>query len=134
MKLTRVPSSAAHRSFYLKARLVPCTPSSLLGASVPDRTFFVPVSVTPVQNMAGQLNPPKTVENDDGSLSAPIVYASVLMGMITVWGKRNQAKQASGVEGSRDEPVWAGAKAAASRRMSWDERVSARKNPAKSES
>lgn len=85
-----------------------------------------------VQNMAGQMNPPKTVENDDGSLSAPIMYASVVMGMITVWGeKRNQAKQASRGEGSGDEPVLAGAEATTTSRMSWDKRVRTGKNPAR---
>ena len=30
---------------------------------------------------------PDAVENDDGGLSAPLMYASMVMGMITVWKK-----------------------------------------------
>ena len=30
---------------------------------------------------------PDAVENDDGGLSAPLMYASLVLGMITVWKK-----------------------------------------------
>lgn len=84
------------------------------------------MSATAVYNTDDQFNFPRTLENEDGSLSAPIMYASVVMGMITMWAeKRNDAKQASGGEGSGDEPVsaGAGAKVATKGRTAWDERV-----------
>lgn len=77
-----------------------------------------------VSNTADHFNSPTMMENDDGSLSAPIMYASVVMGMITMWAeKKSDAKQAPGGEGSEDEPVLAGAKAATKDRTAWDERV-----------
>lgn len=92
------------------------------------------MSATAMYNTADDLNPPKTVENDDGSLSAPIMYASVVMGMITMWAERgNDAKQASGGEGSGDEVVLHGAKATRKDRTAWTERVSVGRTPAKSE-
>lgn len=77
-----------------------------------------------VYSTGDQTNYPRTVENDDGSLSAPIMYASVVMGIITMWPeKRNDAKQASDSEGSGDEPLSAGSKAPTKDRTAWDEQV-----------
>lgn len=77
-----------------------------------------------VYNTADPFNSPTTMENDDGSLSAPIMYASVAMGMITMWAeKRSDAKQTPGGEGSEDDPVSAGAKATTGDRTAWDEQV-----------
>lgn len=40
-----------------------------------------------VRNRGDNWETPYAVENDDGGLSAPLMYASVVLGMMTVWRK-----------------------------------------------
>lgn len=40
-----------------------------------------------VRNRGDNWETPNAVKNDDGGLSAPLMYASLVLGMITVWKK-----------------------------------------------
>lgn len=47
---------------------------------------------------------PDAVENDDGGLSAPLMYASLVLGMITVWKDMNVAIESFEGEGMGSMP------------------------------
>lgn len=68
---------------------------------------------------------PDAVENDDGGLSAPLMYASLVLGMITVWKDRSIGSQAVDAEGEGSGAVSPGARVDANRPPVWDDRVGA---------
>lgn len=53
------------------------------------------LGLTPVRRRSDDWETPDAVVNDDGGLSAPLVYASLMLGMITVW-KRNEKAEIGG--------------------------------------
>lgn len=65
-----------------------------------------------VRKRGDEWETPNATENDDGGLSAPLMYASLVVGMITVWKKdRRIVEGAEGGEGgegkvSAEEAVW----------------------------
>lgn len=68
---------------------------------------------------------PDAVENDDGGLSAPLMYASLVLGMITVWKKdRDLAMESFEGEGvGRDGGSVPAEQAPAKRLAVWSEKV-----------
>ncbi|CAM9240994.1 unnamed protein product, partial [Phaeothamnion confervicola] len=48
-----------------------------------------------VRRLAGQLETSAALEHEDGGLSAPLVYGSVVLGLITVWRERPPAAAAA---------------------------------------
>lgn len=90
------------------------------------RGLFVDV----VRKRGDEWETPDAVENDDGGLSAPLMYASLVLGMVTVWKKdRNAAAQPAGEEAG-GAGVLPGADAlpdgevSRERRPVWNDRVS----------
>lgn len=64
------------------------------------------------------------VENDDGGLSAPLMYASVALGMITVWKRDGTNVAESGTIGGQEDEDTDCAETKEKTMSMWDERVS----------